>query len=130
MLTAGILSRIPPAAYALALAVAMFAWQHMKLVYARAALTTSESSLGACQQTAAKTLDTLDAQNQGIFNLVTQGQERQDRAEKAITEAKKKAYLAEQRAQEILSERTPDGVDACLAAGAAMDNELKQERGL
>ncbi|MNL48765.1 hypothetical protein D3C87_1716440 [compost metagenome] len=64
-------------------------------------------------------------QNSAIAEL----EERAKRAALAMAAADAARLSAEQRADKILSEREPAGVDECTAARNAFAAELRQERG-
>ena len=69
--------------------------------------------------------DALEKQNKGIEEI----KKRADAAEAAMKKAEALRTAAEKKATEILQERTPANVDACVAARDAFAAELKQERG-
>jgi hypothetical protein len=69
-------------------------------------------------------------QNGALADLRAAELERATRARDVQQRAEGEAQHAEAQAQQVLQERTPLGSDACAAASAAFDDELKRERGL
>lgn len=67
---------------------------------------------------------------QALADLHASAMERAARAKDVQQQAEGEAQQADQQAQQVLQERTPAGADACAAASAAFDDELKREREL
>ena len=86
--------------------------------------------LGACRTTRANLLGQVIEQNGALADMRAAELERATRARDVQQQAEGDARQAEAQAQQVLQERTPAGADACAAASAAFDDELKRERGL
>lgn len=84
--------------------------------------------LGACRATRTTLLGQVIEQNSALADLRAAELERAIRARDAQQQAEGRAQQADQQAQQVLQERTPAGVDACAAASAAFDDELRRER--
>lgn len=121
------------AAFALAAlaGAAAVSWVYWSPRYALAAqAATTAKAWGGIQESAAKTCAaTLDNQNDAFKAL----SDAIEKADVAATQARDEARLARQASQDsasaILAERTPAGADACQAARAAFDADLRKERG-
>lgn len=70
-----------------------------------------------------------DAQADAVRRLVVESAERSQRALAALQDAARLAGRFERDARDILASRPPDGVDPCVAAQAAIDEDLRKERG-
>lgn len=82
------------------------------------------------QEQAAQTCaGNIETQNQGIRDLAETLRAAIAQADAARDAAKVERQSFEQRSQAILKETTPAGMDACKAASAALDAELRKERG-
>lgn len=90
---------------------------------ARQAETAAAKSLEVCRGTASDTQAALD-------NLREQTRLRAQQAQIAMDAAVQANRATQDAVMRILAESTPEGVDACLAASAAFDAELRKERGL
>ncbi len=86
--------------------------------------------LAACRETRSTLLVQVGEQNQALAGLRAAEHDRAQRAQAAQQQAEGRAQQADQQAQAVMQERTPAGADACAAASAAFDDELKRERGL
>jgi len=84
--------------------------------------------LGACRTTRTNLLGQVIEQNAALADLRASAMERAARAKDLQRQAEVEAQQADQQAQQVLQERTPDGADACAAASAAFDDELRRER--
>lgn len=84
--------------------------------------------LGACRATRTNLLGQVIDQNDALADLRAAELERAIRARDAQQQAEGRAQQADQQAQQVLQERTPAGADACAAASAAFDDELRRER--
>ncbi|PKQ40350.1 hypothetical protein CXP40_16380 [Pseudomonas sp. YY-1] len=84
--------------------------------------------LGACRATRTNLLGQVIEQNDALADLRAAELERATRARDVQQQAEGRAQQADQQAQQVLQERTPAGVDACAAASAAFDDELRRER--
>ena len=84
--------------------------------------------LGACRATRTALLGQVIEQNTALADLRAADLERATRARDVQQQAEGRAQHADQRAQQVLQERTPLGVDACTAASQAFDDELRRER--
>jgi len=100
------------------------------LTIERDARIDDASKLGACRATRTNLLGQVIEQNAALADLRASALERAARAEDLQQLAEVEAQQADQQAQQVLQERTPSGVDACAAASAAFDDELKRERRL
>jgi len=96
----------------------------------RSALLDASGKLGACRATRTNLLGQVIEQNGALADMRAAELERATRARDVQQQAEGRAQQADQQAQQVLQERTPAGVDACAAASAAFDDELKRERGL
>jgi len=86
--------------------------------------------LGACRETRTNLLEQVIEQNGALADMRAAEMERATRARVLQQRAEGEAQQDEAQAQQVLQERTPAGADACAAASAAFDDELKRERGL
>lgn len=84
--------------------------------------------LGACRSTRTTLLGQVIEQNSALADMRAAELERATRARDVQLQAEGRAQQAEQQAQQVLLERTPAGADACAAASAAFDDELRRER--
>lgn len=100
------------------------------LVAARKELVDEAGRLGACRTTRTNLLEQVIEQNAALADLRSASDERARLAKDAQRRAEGEAQQADAHAQQVLQERTPAGSDACAAASAAFDDELKRERGL
>ena len=96
----------------------------------RQARLEDAGKLGACRATRTNLLGQVIEQNGALADLRAAELERAARAREAQQRAEVEAQQSDQQAQQVLQERTPAGADACAAASAAFDDELKRERGL
>ncbi|WP_395503034.1 hypothetical protein [Ectopseudomonas mendocina] len=99
-----------------------------ELVEERGARIESAGKLGACRATRTNLLGQVIEQNGALADLRAAELERAARARDVQRQAEGEAQQAEQQAQQVLLERTPAGADACVAASAAFDDELRRER--
>ncbi|WP_296270997.1 hypothetical protein [Pseudomonas sp. UBA6323] len=86
--------------------------------------------LGACRNTRTNLLGQVIEQNGALAALRAAELERGTHAREVQQQAEGEAQLADRQALAVMQERTPAGADACAAASAAFDDELKRERGL
>lgn len=100
------------------------------LTIERDARIEDAGKLGACRATRTNLLGQVIEQNGALADMRANELERATRARDVQQQAESRAQQADQQAQQVLQERTPAGVDACAAASAAFDDELKRERGL
>lgn len=84
--------------------------------------------LGACRSTRTNLLGQVIEQNGALADMRAAELERANRARDVQLQAEGRAQQADQQAQQVLQERTPAGADACAAASAAFDDELRRER--
>lgn len=84
--------------------------------------------LGACRATRTSLLGQVIEQNDALADIRAAELERATRARDVQQQAEGLAQQADQQAQQVLQERTPAGADACAAASAAFDDELRRER--
>lgn len=94
----------------------------------RTARLDDAGKLGACRSTRTTLLGQVIEQNTALADLRAAELERATRARDVQQQAESRAQQADQQAQRVLQERTPAGVDACAAASAAFDDELRRER--
>ena len=94
----------------------------------RTARLDDAGKLGACRTTRTNLLGQVIEQNGALADLRAAELERATRARDVQRQAEGLAQQADQQAQQVLQERTPAGVDACAAASAAFDDELRRER--
>lgn len=100
------------------------------LVAERGARIEDAGKLGACRTTRTNLLELTIEQNSALAGLRSAEHDRADKARQAQKEAEGGARQADQQAQQVLQERLSPGADACAAASAAFDDELRRERGL
>lgn len=91
--------------------------------------TTAEGWSKVHEASAKTCASNLQLQNDGITSLADTLKQAIDQANAASLAAKKERATYEDRAAAILSEKTPAGQNACAAASAAFDAELRKERG-
>jgi len=101
-----------------------------ELTTERDARIEDAGKLGACRATRANLLGQVIEQNGALADMRAAELQRATRARDVQQQAEGEARQAEAQAQQVLQERTPAGADACAAASAAFDDELKRERGL
>ncbi|WP_457978038.1 hypothetical protein L0Y47_21345 [Ectopseudomonas composti] len=94
----------------------------------RTARLDDAGKLGACRSTRTALLGQVIEQNTALADLRAAELERATRARAVQQQAEGLAQQADQQAQQVLQERTPVGADACAAASAAFDDELRRER--
>lgn len=103
--------------------------QDLRLDAAKSHLETVEANaerdIGNARDDTQQCTDALETQNKAIDEIKA----RTAKAETAMKLADVLRTAAEKKAGDILRERTPENVDACVAARDAFAAELKQERG-
>lgn len=126
---------VPAWGWALLLGLILAVGQQIRVSFLQAELETERTArlddagkLGACRSTRTTLLGQVIEQNTALADLRAAELERATRARDVQRQAEGRAQQADQRAQQVLQERTPDGVDACAAASAAFDDELRRER--
>lgn len=131
------LKLVPPWCWALVLAVLVGIGQQIRVNSLQGDLTAEREAriedagkLGACRSTRTTLLGQVIEQNDALADLRAAELERSARARDVQQQAEGDARQADQQAQQVLQERTPAGADACAAASAAFDDELRRERGL
>lgn len=96
------------------------------------AATTRAAVAGAQVEAANRSLSTCKKDAEGaeaaLTNLREQARLREATAKQTMEAAAEAARSTADVAQAILAERTPPGEDACTAARAAFDAELRRER--
>lgn len=129
------LKLVPAWGWALLLGLLLVAGQQIRVSSLQAELETERAArfddagkLGACRATRTSLLGQVIEQNDALADLRSADLERAARAREKQQQAEVEARQADQQAQRVLQERTPDGVDACAAASAAFDDELRRER--
>ncbi|CAI1587755.1 Uncharacterised protein [Serratia marcescens] len=83
-------------------------------------------SLTQCRDTGKQQASTIASQNAGIEALQRKQEEMEAKAKAAQEKARREAQDDYERANEIMAERTTG--EACAAASAAFDAELRRER--
>lgn len=126
---------VPAWGWALLLGLILAVGQQIRVSSLQAELETERTAriddagkLGACRTTRTALLGQVIEQNTALADLRAAELERATRARAAQQQAEGLAQHAEQQAQQVLQERTPAGADACAAASAAFDDELRRER--
>lgn len=71
----------------------------------------------------------VERQNAAIADLQAEAKRREQAATAAVQQAHKVAVKNQSRAQAVLLLKPPPGVNQCVAAQAAFDDELRDERG-
>lgn len=94
----------------------------------RSARLDDAGKLGACRATRTTLLGQVIEQNDALADLRGAAQARAAEVQALQAQAEGMALQADHQAQQVLQERTPAGVDACAAASAAFDDELRRER--
>lgn len=94
----------------------------------RQARLEDSGKLGACRTTRTNLLGQVIEQNSALADLRAVELGRAARARDVQQQAEGMALQADHQAQQVLQERTPAGVDACIAASQAFDDELRRER--
>jgi len=129
------LKLVPAWGWALLLGLVLVAVQQIRvsglqgdLQAERSARLDDAGKLGACRATRTTLLGQVIEQNSALADLRAAELERATRARDMQQQAEGEAQQAEQQAQQVLLERTPAGADACAAASAAFDDELRRER--
>lgn len=129
------LKLVPAWAWALLLGLLLVAGQQIRVALLQADLETERAArledagkLGACRATRTNLLGQVIEQNGALADMRAAELERATRAREVQQRAESAAVQADQQAQQVLQERTPAGVDACAAASAAFDDELRRER--
>lgn len=134
----GALVKVVPAwGWALLLGLVLFVVQQIRVSSLQAELETERTArlddagkLGACRSARTVLLGQVIEQNTALADLRAAELERATRARDLQQQAEGDARQSDAQAQQVLQERTPAGVDACTAASAAFNDELKRERGL
>ena len=132
----GALVKLVPAwGWALLLGLVLVVVQQIRVSSLQAELETERTArfddagkLGACRSTRTTLLGQVIEQNTALADQRAAELERAARARDVQQQAEGRAQQADQQAQQVLQERTPAGVDACAAASAAFDDELRRER--
>nr|WP_256836752.1 hypothetical protein [Pseudomonas oleovorans] len=126
---------VPAWGWALLLGLLLVAGQQIRVSSLQDELQTEIAArlddagkLGACRTTRTNLLGQVIEQNDALAGLRAAELERAARARDVQQQAEGRAQQADQQAQQVLQERTPAGVDACAAASAAFDDELRRER--
>lgn len=129
------LKLVPSWGWALLLGLILAVGQQIRVSFLQAELEAERTArlddadkLGACRTTRTSLLGQVIEQNSALAGLRAAELERANRARDMQLQAEGRAQQADQQAQQVLQERTPAGVDACAAAAAAFDDELRQER--
>lgn len=129
------LKLVPAWGWALLLGLVLVAVQQIRvsglqgdLQAERSARLDDAGKLGACRATRTTLLGQVIEQNSALADLRAAELERATRARDMQQQAEGLAQQADQQAQQVLQERTPAGADACAAASAAFDDELRRER--
>lgn len=129
------LKLVPAWGWALLLGLVLVAVQQIRvsglqgdLQAERSARLDDAGKLGACRATRTTLLGQVIEQNSALADLRAAELERATRARDVQQQAEGRAQQADQQAQQVLQERTPAGADACAAASAAFDDELRRER--
>lgn len=130
------LKLLPAWGWALLLGLLLIAGQQLRLnglqgelEVERQARFDDAAKLGACRATRTSLLGQVIEQNAALADLRAAELERAARARGVQQQAEGRAQQADRQAQQVLQERTPAGVDACVAASLAFDDELRRERG-
>lgn len=134
-----LLKLVPPWCWAflggLVLALLVGVGQQIRVSSLQGDLTTERQArldeagkLAACRTTRTTLLGQVIEQNEALADLRAAELERASRARDVQQQAEGEAQQADQQALAVMQERTPAGVDACAAASAAFDNELRRER--
>lgn len=131
------LKLVPGWGWALLAGLLLVGAQQIRLNSLQSDLTTERDAriedagkLGACRATRTNLLEEVIEQNAALADLRAAELERAARARDVQQRAEGEARQAEAQAQQVLQERTPEGVEVCAAASAAFDDELRRERGL
>lgn len=124
--------RARPAASAAAVLVVMLlaygAITHVRLLASQAEATRARTEVDQWKGSAASCSTALADQQGAVHKLVTEALARSAAAEAALAKAAVLARGHEASAAQILAQRTPDGIDPCVAARAQFDEELGRER--
>ncbi|CAI2077381.1 Uncharacterised protein [Serratia marcescens] len=83
-------------------------------------------ALTQCKDTGRQQAATIDSQNAGIMELQRKQEEMEAKAKAEQEKARREAQSDYERANEVMAERTTG--EACAAASAAFDAELRRER--
>ncbi|HGM5909823.1 hypothetical protein [Serratia marcescens] len=83
-------------------------------------------ALTQCKDIGRQQAATIDSQNAGITDLQRKQEEMEAKAKAAQEKARRDAQVDYERANEVMAERTTG--EACVAASAAFDAELRRER--
>jgi hypothetical protein len=129
------LKLVPAWGWALLLGLILAVGQQIRVSLLQAELETERADrlddadkLGACRTTRTTLLGQVIEQNTALADLRAAELERATRVRDVQQQAEGMALQADHQAQQVLQERTPAGVDACAAASAAFDDELRRER--
>lgn len=129
------LKLIPAWGWALLLGLLLVAGQQIRVGFLQAALETERTArlddagkLAACRTTRTTLLGQVIEQNGALADLRAAELERSAHARAVQQQADGEAQQADRQALAVMQERTPAGADACAAASAAFDNELRRER--
>lgn len=100
---------------------AWLAWRHYQPTIDRL-----NEALTQCKDTVRQQASAIASQNAGIEALQRKQEEMEAKAKAAQEKARKEAQSDYERANEVMAERTTG--EACAAASAAFDAELRRER--
>ncbi len=101
-----------------------------RLELAAQAVEAARGEAARQRESARACTDRVDQQNSALEDLRGRLAASEDQAAHARREAVLEREKHDRLAQEVMSEATPPGADACDAASAAFDAELRRERGL
>lgn len=92
-------------------------------------LTEANQQIGTLTTANTAMKASAEKQNAAIAGLQTEAKRREQAATAAVQQAHTVAVKNQSRAQAVLLLKPPPGVNQCVAAQAAFDDELKMERG-
>lgn len=92
-------------------------------------LTAANEQIGTLTTANTALKASVEKQNGAIADLQAEAKRREQAATAAMQQAHKVAVKSQSRAQAVLLLKPPLGVNQCVAAQAAFDDELRDERG-
>lgn len=93
-------------------------------------LTAANEQIGTLTTANTALKASVEHQNAAIADLQAEAKRREQTATAAVQQAHKVAVKSQTRAQAVLLLKPPPGVNQCVAAQAAFDDELRDERGV
>lgn len=131
------MKQVPAWSWAMLLGLVLVAGQQIRVSLLQGELETERQArlddadkLGACRTTRTNLLGQVIEQNDALADLRAAELGRASRAHSVQQQAEGEAQLADRQALAVMQERAPAGADACAAASAAFDDELRWERRL